>query len=66
MGTTFSPYRGFAPDPYRDYSQPWFGSHKVLRGASFATSARMKDPKYRNHFLPKRDDIFCGFRACSL
>ena len=66
MGTTFQPYPGFTADPYRDYSQPWFGSHKVLRGASFATRARMKDPKYRNFFLPERDDIFCGFRSCSL
>ena len=65
-GTTFQAYPGFTADPYRDYSQPWFGSHKVLRGASFATRARMKDPKYRNFFLPERDDIFCGFRSCSL
>ena len=66
MGTTFRPYPGFAPDPYVDYSQPWFGSHKVLRGASFATRARMKSAKYRNFYLPERDDIFCGFRSCSL
>ena len=66
MGTTFRPYPGFAPDPYREYSEPWFGSHKVLRGASFATRARMKSPKYRNFYLPERDDVFCGFRSCSL
>ena len=66
MGTTFQPYPGFTPDPYEDYSQPWFGTHKVLRGASFATRARMKSPKYRNFYLPERDDVFCGFRSCSL
>ena len=66
MGTTFRPYPGFAPDPYREYSEPWFGSHKVLRGASVATRARMKSPKYRNFYLPERDDIFCGFRSCAL
>ncbi|MBC7624866.1 MAG: ergothioneine biosynthesis protein EgtB, partial [Aeromicrobium sp.] len=66
MGSTFRPYPGFAPDPYVDYSQPWFGTHKVLRGASFATRARMKSPKYRNFYLPERDDIFCGFRSCAL
>jgi iron(II)-dependent oxidoreductase len=66
MGTTFRPYPGFTPDPYQDYSQPWFGTHKVLRGASFATRARMKSPKYRNFYLPERDDIFCGFRSCAL
>ena len=66
MGTTFRPYPGFAADPYLAYSQPWFGTQKVLRGASFATRARMKHPKYRNFYLPDRDDIFCGFRSCAL
>lgn len=65
-GSTFFGYPGFTPDPYRDYSEPWFGTHKVLRGASFATRARMKSPKYRNYFRPERDDIFCGFRSCAL
>ena len=65
-GTTFRGYPGFGADPYSDYSMPWFGSHKVLRGASFATRARMKNPKYRNFFLPERDDIFVGFRSCTL
>ncbi len=36
---------GFSADPYRDYSQPWFGSHKVLRGACFATRSRMRSAK---------------------
>lgn len=65
-GTTFRAYPGFAAHPYRDYSEPWFGTHKVLRGASFATRARMKNPKYRNFYLPHRDDIFSGFRSCAL
>lgn len=65
-GTTFRAYPGFAPDPYQTYSEPWFGTHKVLRGGSFATRARMKNPSYRNFFLPERDDIFCGFRSCAL
>lgn len=63
--STFRPYPGFAPDPYRDYSQPWFGTHKVLRGASIATSSRMRNPKYRNFYRPERDDMFCGFRSCA-
>lgn len=66
MGTTFRPYPGFAPDPYLAYSEPWFGTHKVLRGASVATRARLKHPKFRNFYLPERDDIFCGFRSCAL
>ncbi len=65
-GTTFKSYPGFAADPYVDYSQPWLGDHKVLRGGSFATRARMKHPKYRNFYKPERDDVFCGFRSCAL
>ncbi|MDQ6680441.1 MAG: SUMF1/EgtB/PvdO family nonheme iron enzyme [Pseudomonadota bacterium] len=63
--TTFRPYPGFVAGPYRDYSEPWFGSHKVLRGASFATRERMRHPKYRNFYRPERDDVFCGFRSCA-
>jgi gamma-glutamyl hercynylcysteine S-oxide synthase len=62
----FRGYSGFVADPYRDYSEPWFGTHKVLRGASFATRSRMKSPKYRNYFLPERNDIFSGFRSCAV
>jgi ergothioneine biosynthesis protein EgtB len=65
-GTTFRGFEGFQPDPYQEYSQPWFGTHKVLRGASIATRARMKSPKFRNFYRPERDDIFCGFRSCAL
>jgi gamma-glutamyl hercynylcysteine S-oxide synthase len=65
-GTTFRGYPAFAPGPWRDYSEPYFGSHKVLRGASFATRARMKNPKFRGFALPQRDEMFCGFRSCAL
>jgi len=34
-------FAGFSPDPYEDYSQPWFNTRKVLRGGSFASSARI-------------------------
>lgn len=61
----FEPYPGFAADPYADYSRPWFGTHRVVRGASFATRRRLAHPKYRNFFRPERDDIFCGFRSCA-
>jgi iron(II)-dependent oxidoreductase len=62
----FAPYPGFSPDPYRDYSQPWFHSHYVLRGGSFATSARIAYPRYRNFYLPHRGDPFAGFRTCAV
>jgi EgtB-related family protein len=37
-----------------------------LRGASFATRARMHHACYRNFYLPERADIFVGFRTCAL
>jgi EgtB-related family protein len=61
----FAPYPGFTPHPYRDYSAPWFGSRRVLRGASTATHARMRHPRYRNFFTPERNDILAGFRSCA-
>jgi iron(II)-dependent oxidoreductase len=61
----FEPYRGFVAGPYREYSQPWFGSHQALRGASFATPARLRSPHFRNFYMPERDDIFAGFRSCA-
>jgi ergothioneine biosynthesis protein EgtB len=62
---TFEPYPGFAAHPYQDYSRPWFGSRRALRGASFATRPRMRHPRYRNFFPPERNDIFAGFRSCA-
>jgi ergothioneine biosynthesis protein EgtB len=59
----FQPYPGFAPGPYADYSAPWFGDHRELRGGSFATAARLHDPCYRNFFQPHRTDVFAGFRT---
>ena len=64
--TTFGPYPGFEPDPYKEYSQPWFGTHKVLRGGSFATPARLIRNTWRNFYTPERCDIFAGFRTCAL
>lgn len=62
----FLPYPGFSPDRYRDYSAPWFGTHRSLRGGSLATQPRMRHPRYRNFYLPHRADIFAGFRTCEL
>ncbi|MBX3500347.1 MAG: SUMF1/EgtB/PvdO family nonheme iron enzyme [Alphaproteobacteria bacterium] len=62
----FLPFAGFAADPYKDYSQPWFGTRKVLRGGCWATSARIARPAYRNFFTPDRTDVFAGFRTCAL
>lgn len=64
--TPFEPYPGFVADRYGDYSAPWFMSHQVLRGASFATPARLRSRRFRNFYMPERDDIFAGFRTCAL
>jgi gamma-glutamyl hercynylcysteine S-oxide synthase len=62
----FVSFAGFVADPYADYSQPWFNTRKVLRGGSFATSARIARPGYRNFFTPERNDVIAGFRTCAL
>jgi len=62
----FEPYPGFAPDAYAEYSAPWFGTRKVLRGGGWATRSRMVTPAYRNFFTPERRDISAGFRAVAL
>jgi iron(II)-dependent oxidoreductase len=62
----FAPYPDFAPGPYADYSEPWFHTHYVLRGSSFATRPRLVHERFRNFYLPERTDPFSGFRTCAL
>jgi len=64
--STFAPYPGFVCDPYREYSEPWFGTHRVLRGGSFATPARLISNTWRNFYTPDRGDVFAGFRTCPI
>ncbi len=59
----FQPYPGFIAGPYAEYSEPWFGDHRELRGGSIATHRRLHHPAYRNFFTPERTDIFAGFRT---
>jgi len=61
----FEPYPGFSPDMYREYSWPWFYDHKVLRGGSSATTARLLRNTWRNYARPFRRDLFTGFRTCA-
>ena len=63
--TAFGPYPGFEPDPYAEYSQPWFGTHKVLRGGSFSTPGRLIRNTWRNFYAPERHAMFAGFRTCA-
>jgi iron(II)-dependent oxidoreductase len=63
----FEPFPGFIIDPYKEYSEPWFGgTHKVLRGGAFATRSRLIRNSYRNFYAPDRRDVLAGFRTCSL
>jgi iron(II)-dependent oxidoreductase len=63
--STFLPYPGFVRDPYKEYSEPWFGTHKVLRGGSFATPKGEARVRFRNFYTPERADIFAGLRTCA-
>ena len=62
----FTPYPGFAPDAYREYSQTLFGHTRVLRGGAWTTRSRMVTGLYRNFFGPERRDVLAGFRSCAL
>jgi iron(II)-dependent oxidoreductase len=59
----FSPYPGFRPYPYDAYSTPWFHTHRVLRGASWATSPDLARPSLRNWYDPGSREIPSGFRC---
>ena len=59
----FAGYPGFAPIPYREYSEVFFGDdYRVLRGGSWATHPRVATPTFRNWDLPQRRQIFAGLR----
>ncbi|MEE8587473.1 MAG: SUMF1/EgtB/PvdO family nonheme iron enzyme, partial [Acidobacteriota bacterium] len=62
----FLPFPGFVADPYKEYSEPWFGTHKVLRGGCWATRSRLLRNTWRNFYEPHRRDVWAGFRTCSL
>ena len=66
---TLRPWPGFRADPWTLHTefeaQPLFGKARVVRGASFATPARLVDTKQQHNALPHRDDAFVGFRTCA-
>lgn len=64
--TVFDAYPGFAPDPYKEYSEPWFGTHQVLRGGAWTTRTRLVTTRWRNFYRPHRRDIMTGFRTVKL
>jgi iron(II)-dependent oxidoreductase len=60
----FLPYPSFVVDPYKEYSEPWFGDHKVLRGGGWVTRPRLLRNTWRNFYQPHRRDVWAGFRTC--
>ncbi|MEQ9523528.1 MAG: ergothioneine biosynthesis protein EgtB [Thalassobaculum sp.] len=61
--STFDGYPGFAPFPYKEYSEVFFGPrYRVLRGGSWATRPCATRATFRNWDLPQRRQIFCGMR----
>ena len=64
--SAFYPFPGYIVDyPYREYSAPWFGYRKVLKGGAWATRSRLAWITYRNFFQPDRRDVIAGFRTCA-
>ena len=60
----FVGYPGFAPFPYPEYSEVFFGdTYKVLRGGSWATRRHVIRTSFRNWDLPERSQIFSGIRC---
>ncbi len=59
----FTPWPGFVPMIYRNYSEPFFGGdYKVLRGGSWAVAPSTVRPSFRNWDRPIRRQIFTGLR----
>ncbi len=61
----FLPFPAFVPDPYKEYSEPWFETQKSMRGGCWATRSRLIRTNYRNFQTPDRQDIWVGFRTCA-
>ena len=60
---TFEPYPDFVCDPYQEYSQPYFGKKKVLKGGAWTTRSRLIRATWRNFFVRHRRNVLAGFRT---
>jgi iron(II)-dependent oxidoreductase len=60
---TFTAFDGFVPHPYREYSEPWFITHQLVKGASLMTPPPLQDFRYRNFYCAHRNDVAIGFRT---
>ena len=66
VADTFQAYPAFECDPYKEYSQPYFGQKKVLRGGCWTTRTRLIRSTWRNFYMRQRRNIFAGFRTVAL
>jgi iron(II)-dependent oxidoreductase len=58
------PYDGFEIDPiYREFSYPFFGFKKILRGGSWAVPDILINSRYRNAQMPDCKIQFTGVRV---
>ena len=63
-GSWFEPYPGFSAYPYDGYSVPWFGgTHRVLRGGSWATHGALCRRTFRNWYDPAFRELPAGLRC---
>ncbi|CAN5878745.1 hypothetical protein BH11PSE12_BH11PSE12_24900 [soil metagenome] len=64
----FEPYLGFDAKntDFGAQAKAAFSTHQSVRGASFATPARLHHKRHRNFLLPACCDAFVGFRTCRL
>ncbi len=60
-----APYPGFEAFPYDEFTVPFFGSNRVLRGGSWATGRSLVRGSLRNWDLADRRQIFVGFRCAN-
>lgn len=58
----FGPYPGFRPYPSEAHSRPFFGTHRVLRGASWATAPELARNTLRRWAEPGLQKLPSGFR----
>src|SRR5262245_30372476 len=63
---TFQPYPGFVCDPYKEYSEPYFGQKKGLKGGCWATRSPLIRSTWRNFYKRHRRNIFAGFRSVAV
>ena len=67
---TLRPWSGYRQDAWARHAEldpsAALANARVLRGASFATRARLQHPRARWWALPDRDEGFVGFRTCAL